>query len=227
MPALRLTALPSPHGCTTSPAGNPGAVEAVAAVDKAAAALAEQPELEPTFMPEGAYGGGRAPDEPPNHGNKVGAHCCCGVDGLAAWFATFDVLPTEWASEWAARLCHLLAALLSHCACLPPCLRVSACLPACLPACVCLPACAAAGGAAGAPRLPDGEDVCGERGAGLFEEGGGGGFHQASRRQGGLGGLSGLGGRAAARVARRLLPTACPACRRQPSLAPQFGCPST
>jgi hypothetical protein len=118
-------------------------VEAVAAVDKAAAALAEQPELEPTFMPEGAYGGGRAPDEPPNHGNKVGAHCCCAVDGPAAWFATFDVLPTEWASEWAARLCHLLAALLSHCACLPPCLRVSACvcLPACPPACLRVSAC--------------------------------------------------------------------------------------
>jgi hypothetical protein len=53
-------------------------------VDKAAAALAEQPELEPTFMPEGAYGGGRASDEPPNHGNKVGAHRFCVMGGPAA-----------------------------------------------------------------------------------------------------------------------------------------------
>jgi hypothetical protein len=45
---------------------------AVAAVDAAVKALPPFDDDAIVFMPEAQYGGGRAPDDPPNRGKKVG-----------------------------------------------------------------------------------------------------------------------------------------------------------
>jgi hypothetical protein len=52
-------------------ADNPGAMEAVQAVDAAAEELPPFNEETVKFMAETMYGGGRAPDEPPQRGIKV------------------------------------------------------------------------------------------------------------------------------------------------------------
>lgn len=61
-----------PRSRIACPADNEEAMAAVAAVDAAAAALPPFDDDAIVFMPEGQYAGGRAPDNPPNHGKKVG-----------------------------------------------------------------------------------------------------------------------------------------------------------
>lgn len=85
---------------------------AVAAVDAAAAKLPVKQLEDLTFLPDG-YGGGKAPDEPPNRGAKVGGspggQQLQGANGLGracchhgCWQAALSLpwLIKEWGDGW-------------------------------------------------------------------------------------------------------------------------------